>query len=84
MPIILYHYRQKESTYYEDLGAFNEAKETGDLNNMEPCVAYEGIEVMEQCCAYEERAKKENTGESEAQYYTVMNDGPIYQDITSY
>lgn len=64
---------------------------------MEPCEAYDSFGVMEQCPAYAgvsaftqedqtqlqeyQTAQSKNTGDLEAQYYTTMNGGPIYQCV---
>ena len=50
-------------TYYEDLSQFDAVKQEDSLK-MEHCVAYEGVQVMQQCPAYDivsESTKKDQT-----------------------
>ena len=84
----------QSNAYYEDLSQFNEVKKEDSLN-MEPCAAYEGVQVMQQCPAYdvvsEYTTKKDQTelhklssmgnADNKEQDYVIMTDGPIYQCI---
>ena len=79
------------SYVYEDLSEFSEAKHADSLS-MEPCIAYEGIQVMQKCSAYDIMSQhtqneintmsKSGNSDSEIQDSTIMTDGPVYQSIT--
>lgn len=79
------------NTYYEDISQFDEVKQEDSLK-MEQCAAYEGVQVMQQCPAYDvvpecnqkdqtEISKSGSMDTSQAQDYVKMTGGPIYQCI---